>query len=168
MKHTYTIHTYVHTTKDPIIVYIWQHTCMYYSRHLHLHLWSPGLGSHLPSAVHTAIIFSAGANPELHLKITSAPSVVLRYWLITPFSGTAGSLQLAGWINKVVHHTREINNHAQAATYSVQCAFIMNCKDRALYIYLHFISSLLCMHTFGVPTFHLLTCLIFNVDLSYS
>ena len=53
-----------------------------------------GSGFHLPSAVHIALILSAGTNPGLHLKNISAPSVVFTNASMEPFPGTLGSLQL--------------------------------------------------------------------------
>ena len=43
---------------------------------LPVHLTSAGLGLHLPSDAHTAVIFPAGTNPGLHPNTITAPSVV--------------------------------------------------------------------------------------------
>ena len=69
------------------------HTSSYHIT-LHLHLRPAGSGFHLPSSSHTVVILLAGANPGLHLKIISAPSVVFWYVSMEPFVGKVGSLQL--------------------------------------------------------------------------
>ena len=59
-----------------------------------------GSGFHLPSAVHIALILSAGTNPGLHLKNISAPSVVFTNASMEPFPGTLGSLQKKLWYTR--------------------------------------------------------------------
>ena len=48
----------------------------------------------IPSDVHTAVIFSVGTNPELHLKSISVPPNVLGTATKEPFSGATGVTQL--------------------------------------------------------------------------
>jgi len=42
----------------------------------HVHTSVAGLGFHIPSVSHRAVILILGTNPELHLKNISVPSVV--------------------------------------------------------------------------------------------
>jgi len=60
----------------------------------HVHTSVAGLGFHIPSVSHRAVILILGTNPELHLKNISVPSVVFWYDSMKPFPGTVGSLQL--------------------------------------------------------------------------
>ena len=67
---------------------------LYYHINSHVHPRVAGSGFHLPSALQTALILSAGTNPELHLKNITAPSVVFSYGSKEPFPGAVGPLQL--------------------------------------------------------------------------
>ena len=62
----------------------------------HVHTKAAGLGLHLPSAPHTALIVPAGTNPGLHLKNISAPSSLFWYVSTEPLPGVTGSPQLTG------------------------------------------------------------------------
>ena len=55
-----------------------------------LQLKSPGLGTHSPLAVHTAVI----SGPEPHLKVASDPSITL-VKSTTPLLGLGGTPQVA-------------------------------------------------------------------------
>ena len=61
---------------------------------LPVHTRVVGLGFHLPSTPHTAVILPAGTNPGLHLKYISDPSSVFRYASTEPLSGVIGCPQV--------------------------------------------------------------------------
>ena len=95
------------------------HTSSYHIT-LHLHLRPAGSGFHLPSSSHTVVILLAGANPGLHLKNISAPSVVFWYVSMEPFVGKVGSLQLTVGKKKYV-----VNNWIQGKMF-IQSYCIMS------------------------------------------